>query len=609
MSTKSSKCIAAFTALFVLLSVFTVLPAMGKADVYGATKKGVIKNGPLNVRSNAGTKYKKRGTVAKGKTVTIKGTKKDKKGRKWYKITYKSKPGYIRSKYVKLKSTKSKKKKTKKTTGKVKAYSPNKKGTIKNGPLNVRSNAGTKYKKIGTVKKKATVTLTGEKKGTDKAKWYRIKHGSKTGYIHSKYVTIKKTSTSSASSKSSETKVNKKATIKNGPLNVRSGPGTNYSKIGTVAKGKTITVLTQKKNSSGQIWYKFKYSSSKYGYILSSYVTLAGSSSSSSSSSSAAGSNLSDGEFENWMTSQGFPSSYKSKLRALHKAHPKWIFKAQKTGLSWSSMLAKETKIGINLVEPTSPSSWKSKEPGAYNSKTGKYTTFDGRWNAASEKIIAYYMDPRNFLNESSIYQFMDHKFDAASQNKNTIKSMVSRSNCFMNTTNYINYLYNAGVNSKVNPNVITAMVIMEQGWKGGSGLISGTYSGYKGIYNHFNIGAYTTSTMSSTQRGLWWAKGAGTGATSYGRPWNTIEKSLSGGASYYSGNYLSNNQYTYYTKKFNIMNGLNEVASHQYMTNTSGAESEGKILKYAYEASDDYPIVFHIPVYNSMPSSVCAKP
>lgn len=578
-------------AIVMAAALFIILPKTGTADVYGATK-GTIKSGPVNVRSNAGTQYKKLGTLAKGKTITIKATKKDKSGQKWYKITYKSKTGYVSSKYVKLKAT----------LGALKKYSPSKKGTMKNGPVNIRSNAGTGYKKIGSVKKNASVTVVGQKAAKNKAIWYKIKSGSNTGYVLAKYVTIKKTTATVTTP--SETAVNKSATIKNGPLNVRSGPGTNYSKIGSVAKGKTIKVLTKAKNSSGQTWYKFAYSSSKNGYVLSDYVTLQ-----STSSATTPSTGLSDEEFETWMTEQGFLTSYKSKLRALHKAHPLWIFKAQRTGLSWSAMLAKETKIGVNLVEPTSPTSWKSKASGAYNSTTKTYTQFDGRWNAASESIIAYYMDPRNFLNETSIYQFMDHSFDSASQNKNTIKSMVSRNSCFMNTTNYITYLYNAGKTSKVNPNVITAMAIQEQGWKGGSGLISGTYSGYKGYYNHFNIGAYTTSTMNAIQRGLWWAKGAGTGATTYGRPWNTIEKSLSGGASYYSSQYVENNQYTYYTKKFNVMNGLNAVATHQYMTNTGAAESEGKILKYAYEASDNYPIVFYIPVYSGMPSSACAQP
>lgn len=581
------------TAVILIMAVFIVLPATGTANVYGASK-GTIKNGPLNVRSNAGTQYKKLGSIAKGAVVTIKATKKDKSGQKWYKIAFKSKNGYILAKYVKLKSS----------LGALKTYSPSKKGVMKSGPVTIRSNAGTSYKKVGTVKKKAQVTVLGRRTAKNNAAWYRIKSGSKTGYVLAKYVTIKSSTSTTATKTPTETSVNKNGIIKNGPLNVRSGPGTSYSKLGSVAKGKTIKIQTKSKNAAGETWYKFAWSSSKSGYVLSNYVTLESASSTTPSSGT-----LNDEEFETWMTEQGFLASYKSKLRALHKAHPKWIFKAQKTGLNWSSMLAKETKIGINLVEPTSPTSWKSKESGAYNSKTGTYTQFDGRWNAASESIIAYYMDPRNFLNETSIYQFMDHTFDSASQNKNTIKSMVSRNSCFMNTTNYITYLYNAGKSSKVNPNVITAMAIMEQGWKGGSGLISGTYSGYKGYYNHFNIGAYTTSTMNAIQRGLWWAKGAGTGATTYGRPWNTIEKSLAGGASYYSSQYLTNKQYTYYTKKFNVMNGLSAVATHQYMTNTSGAESEGRILKYAYEASDDYPIVFYIPVYSGMPSAACPLP
>ncbi len=595
MSTRtSSKGIAAITALLVFLAAFAAMLTIGSADAYAATKNGVVKNGPLTVRSNAGTSYKKLGTLAKGKTVTIKGTKKTKKGVKWYKIKFKSKNGYVMAKHVKLKATSKKA-----TLGKIKAYSPAKKGTIKQGPLNVRGNAGTGYKKIGTVKKKAVVTVTGERSAKNKAKWYRIKTGSKSGYVLAKYVKLNTTSPALK-----ETAVNKKGTVKEGPLNVRKGAGTNYDKLGSLKKGKIIQVLSQVENASGQIWYKFQYRASQKGYVLSKYIAL----DTDVPDSNLDGANLSTEEFEAWMTQQGFPNSYKSRLRTLHQSHPEWIFKAQNTGLDWNSALSKEMKIGINLVEPTSPSSWKSTAPGAYDSKTGKYTTFDGRWNAASKAIVAYYMDPRNFLDETAVYLFLDHRFDAASQSKGTIKNIVSKNQCFMNTDSYINNLYNAGVNSKVNPNVITAMVIQEQGWKGGTGLISGTYSGYKGIYNHFNIGAYTANGMNATQRGLWWAKGAGTGATTYGRPWNSIQKSLTGGAGYYASNYVSKSQYTYYTKKFNVMNGLDAVATHQYMTNVSGGTSEGKIVWYAYE-SGSYPITFHVPVYSGMPDSPCVKP
>ncbi|MEG0829695.1 MAG: SH3 domain-containing protein [Anaerovoracaceae bacterium] len=571
--------IAILTAVIMVFTIFAAFPLLeNKGDVYGATKKGTINSGPLNVRRGPSTSTEKLGTINKGKSITITATTKDKSGNSWYKFAYTSKKsGYVYAKYVTVKKTS-----TSSTT-----YTTAKKATIKDGPLTVRTGPGTNYGKLGTIAKGKTVSLKGEKKDSKGSKWYRITYNSKSGYISSSYVIVAKTPTSST------TAVNKKAKIKNGPLNVRSGAGTNYGKLGTIAKGKTIKVTTKTKNNKGEYWYKFKYSGAKYGYVLSSYVTF----------------DTGTSDFEEYLTSQGFPSSYKKELRKLHEDHPKWVFKAQNTGISWDYVIAKESRVGNNLVEPSSPYSWKSKAKGAYNSSTKKYTKFDGRWNSASKNVIEYYMDPRNFLSESYVYQFLSHKYNSKYQNQSTIKSIVSKSPCFMNTSSYIKYLNNAGKASKVNPNVIAAMVIMEQGWRGGSGLISGKTSGYKGIYNHFNIGAYTTNSMSSTQRGLWWAKGAGKGDKSYGRPWNTIEKSLSGGAKFYAENYLSNDQYTYYTKKFNVMNGSSKVATHEYMTNVSGAASEGKLASYAYENNDNYAIAFYIPVYKQMPSSKCSRP
>ena len=308
------------------------------------------------------------------------------------------------------------------------------------------------------------------------------------------------------------------------------------------------------------------------------------------------------GEFKADLRKQGFPESYITPLMELHKKHPKWKFKIQKTGIRWKKMLNAENELGQNLVEPTEYESWKTLREGAYDFGNNRYVSFDGRWNQASKEVIAYFLDPRNGLTESNIYQFMGHRFNLKYQNKDTIKS-------FMNTKSYIKCLYNAGKGAGVNPNVITAMVVMEQGWKGGSGLISGKVKGYEGIYNHFNIGAYTTSTMSAVIHGLWWAKGAGTGATTYGRPWTSKTKSLKGGALFYKTGYIDNRQNTYYLKKFNAMNGDSYLPKHQYSTAVFAAQSEGRILKRAYEDSDNYPMVFYIPVYKDMPAKKCRYP
>ena len=46
-----------------------------------------------------------------------------------------------------------------------------------------------------------------------------------------------------------------------------------------------------------------------------------------------------DGSFEARLTQQGFPESYKVKLRELHKKYPEWVFTAMHTNLEWSDVI------------------------------------------------------------------------------------------------------------------------------------------------------------------------------------------------------------------------------------------------------------------------------
>lgn len=301
-----------------------------------------------------------------------------------------------------------------------------------------------------------------------------------------------------------------------------------------------------------------------------------------------------------WSAIYDFPETYRPALIQLQNAHPNWIFYQEKTGISWSTLLAKEKTIGLNLVEPTSPASYINQEYKNYN--------YDGRWKQASDAAISYYLDPRNFLSDSGVYQFLDQRSSVNAGTQSQVKTLVSSYSCFMNTAAYRDAIMQAGKNSGVNPAVLTAMVIGEQGWKGTSDLISGTNATYPGIYNHFNVGAYTANGMSAILRGLWWASGAGTGATSFGRPWNSIEKSLTGGAMHYKSGYIDNAQYTYYTKKFNVMNGASNAGDHQYMTNVEGAYEESRLVRMAYNG-DTSVLIFRVPVYSGMPASSCPAP
>lgn len=555
--------VCAFVAIYSCVSI---------SDTYADTTTTSVKVtcSTLNVRSGPGTSYTILGKLTLGTKVTVTGSK-TVNSQKWYMFSYQTKTGYILSNYTTKLST---------TT----VYSPDRTGQALSSTV-VRSGPSTSYSKLGTIASGTKVTLKAlisKSTTTVNPKWYRIVYNGKTAYVVA------------SSFKMLPTVLNydpPKTAISTQSTYYRSGPGTSYSKLAPLTADTLVTIsakVTTYDASKYTKWFKTTYNG-KTAYVVANYFIW-----------------MSDADpatFENYLTSQGFPESYKASLRGLHAAHPKWIFVAQQTGIDWSSALAKEQAISVSLLSASEPESWKSFDKGAYDFTNNAYVKFDGSWNAADAKVVSYYFDPRNFINEAGIYQFLDHHFNAASQNTSTIRAIADGS--FLDTSGYASTIYQAGANAGVNPNVLTSMIRQEQGTSGTSQLISGTYPDYPHIYNFFNIGAYTADGMSAVERGLWWASLKG----DYGRPWDTKLKSITGGALYYKERYLDYMQNTLYLKKFNVMNGAGSVATHQYMTHILAAANEATLLSKAYTSNSDYPLVFDIPVFEKMPSTPCVKP
>ena len=110
----------------------------------------------------------------------------------------------------------------------------------------------------------------------------------------------------------------------------------------------------------------------------------------------------------------------------LHAEYPNWVFTAQHTNLDWNTVIENESVVGRNLVYTSSISSWKSIADGAYNWDTSTWPGFDSSsYVAASSDIIKYYMDPRNFLDDKYVFQFLTHSYDSSAQTAEGLKSIV----------------------------------------------------------------------------------------------------------------------------------------------------------------------------------------
>lgn len=386
-------------------------------------------------------------------------------------------------------------------------------------------------------------------------------------------------------------------------LNVRSGAGTGYSKTGTVSYGDSLTILSETTDSSGAKWYKISCGNVT-GYVSAAYVQLTSSGSQSSS----------DVDFESYMTKQGFPESYKPYLRKLHEQHPKWIFTAQKLGVNWNTALKEECVVGRNLVHSSALASWKSMEKGAYDFNGGYWYGLDGSWVAASKEIIMYYMDPRNFLNDTYIFMFENQSYDPSYQTESGVKTILA--DTFMSGSytcpdtkkkyTYSQTFMDAAKKSGVSPYHLASRCRNEQGVNGAPQSL-GTVKGYENYFNFFDIQAYATSTMTAAEMGSKYAK---TTNPTYLLPWTNQYKSIVGGSIFLGTGYITKGQDTLYLQKFDMVDGGNGLYYHQYMTCVFGQANEAISLKNAYSQDIlNSAIEFKIPVYNNMPDKLCPKP
>lgn len=400
------------------------------------------------------------------------------------------------------------------------------------------------------------------------------------------------------------------ATVNDDNVNVRTGAGTNNAVLTDangnkvrLSTGHSVEIQDKQTVSDGAVWYKisFSYNGGNYtGYMHSSYITLKNESSDVNQ----------DTDFEAYLDAQGFPESYKSALRTLHAKYPTWVFKADHIPYNFEDAVKEESVVGRSLVAYNSISSYKSLEAGSYDWNTGTWYSFDGSaWAAASKELVAYCMDPRNFLDETYIFQFEALSYDSDLHTKEGIEKIMANTfmsgNVVENNTSYADAFIEAARQSGVSPYHLVSRVIQEMGSSGESGSISGTLTGYENLYNYYNQGAYVHDGRSAIENGLIYANTPDEFSL---RPWTSRLNAIIGGAKTIGKNYISIGQDTLYYQKFDF---VGTPYTHQYMTHILAPSSEAVSMSKAYttEMKNSMTIVFKIPVFNNMPQKNCQKP
>lgn len=393
--------------------------------------------------------------------------------------------------------------------------------------------------------------------------------------------------------------------------------------------------------------------------------------------------------YEDQLKAKGFPDTYVAYLSDLHKKYPNWNFEPYQTNINWSDAIAGERSY--HSKQRISKSS-------IYNTGfycgcsscyvNGAYKIVEGStWVAASASAVKYYMDPRTSLDEKYIFQFESTKYDssqtiegveailASTWMANSVITYADENGNIQtykdekgNTVKYSEAIMKTAKDHEMSAYFLASKIVQEVGGSSNTASgASGTVSGYKGIYNYYNIGANTGATAglswaattsfktsstsnvnmrkepntssaivkqlekSSTIRivdqtpvqadGYVWYRVSVTvnsigyqgyirsdlTTNTYSRPWTNPYLSIYYGAKNIQGVYK--NQYTGYLKKFNVTS--TNRYTNEYMANAAAASQEAVNVYNAYSKAKQLSNAktFYIPVFNNMPTAVSPRP
>lgn len=405
---------------------------------------------------------------------------------------------------------------------------------------------------------------------------------------------------------------------------IRSKAGTNGSILSSASLGQnyemTSNTLYPSESKCPNGWYQIYYSGSKTGYICSDYLIVYEQSTDNTDGKSPSN------ECEVSLQQKGFPSSYWEKLCSIKKSHPNWEFNAVKNDVDgktvdWNASVIAESSCGKNYTSSSNASYRDSS-----CTKTG-----DAGYYPVSTEAVKYYMDPRNFLNESNIFMFEGQvRNDTVSADSYKTASDKVFNNNFMiqQIPALTEYIKVASASTGVNQMALATRIYQELGegkaetgdYKGQlASVLSGRYTtrfnkyysdgrSFDNYYNFYNVGAYDGSGV--TEKAMIYALKNGWGGT--GNQDVDRQTAVTGGAEFLKNKYVSVGQDTIYFQKFNVFpKTTSSRYLNQYMTNISAPVSEASILYSAYKKANvlDSSFKFYIPVYSNMDSSAASVP
>ena len=244
----------------------STIPGVSPADTGDSFVAGdtvQVAEGPLNLRSSAGTSASSIGSLPVGTQLSIVSGPTAANGYNWYQVkTSTGQTGWVIVDALEL------------VPNANADFGAGDQVVVFDGPVNLRSSAGTSASIVKSLPQDTLLTIVAGPSAANEYAWYQVQTAdSVTGWVAADFIEAVDTPNPPANG---DFTVGDRAVVTDGPVNLRSAAGTSNSSVAVLQTGDTMNITGGPTATDGYSWYQVSTTAGSTGWIASDFIGKSG---------------------------------------------------------------------------------------------------------------------------------------------------------------------------------------------------------------------------------------------------------------------------------------------------------------------------------------------
>ncbi len=231
-------------------------------NVFAAGDKVVVSDGPVNLRSGAGTSASAVASLDPGTELTIVAGPSAANGHNWYQVKSSNQTGWVAGDFLQI------------VTEPSATFAKGDQALVFDGPVNLRASAGTEATVLQSLPQESVVTVLDGPVANSGHAWYQVQtESSITGWVAADFIESVSSPTDPVDGSLA---AGDRIAVVDGPVNLRAAAGIGNDVVAVLQTGDTLNVTGGPSTADGYSWYQVTTAAGGSGWVASDFVKKLG---------------------------------------------------------------------------------------------------------------------------------------------------------------------------------------------------------------------------------------------------------------------------------------------------------------------------------------------